>query len=221
MTTFRLRYVCTANLCRSPLAERITELRMPPAAGWSWLAVTSAGTHGQDGLPMHLPAAELLTGIGADPAGFTSRRLTAAMVAGDDLVLTAELAHRDAVIALCPAASRRTFLVREFARLVRHPPVTAGLHAPQAADGSAAEQAARARELVAAAARFRGRMPWQEPALDEIADPDGTEAMLIACAKDIDRVVTQIVTALLGPAPQPATVPVQTIIPIDGKGPRP
>ncbi|MEV6209733.1 hypothetical protein [Kitasatospora sp. NPDC051914] len=219
MTTFRLRYVCTANLCRSPLAERITELRMLPATtGQPWLAVTSAGTHGQDGLPMHLPAAELLTGIGADPAGFISRRLTAAMVAGDDLVLTAELAHRDAVIALCPAASRRTFLIREFARLVRHPPVTAGLHAPRAADGPAAGEAAR--ELVAAAARYRGRMPWQEPALDEIADPDGTEAMLTACAKDIDRAVTQIVTALLGPAPQPATVPVQTIIPIDGKGPQ-
>ncbi|WP_354637076.1 hypothetical protein [Kitasatospora camelliae] len=222
MTPFRLRFVCTANLCRSPLAERITELRMPSSAGRPWLTVTSAGTHGQDGLPMHPPAAELLARIGADPAGFTSRRLTAAMVAGDDLVLTAELAHRDTVIALCPAASRRTFLLREFARLVRHPPVTAGLPPPPGAGGPPAGPAARARGVVAAAARYRGRVPWQEPALDEIADPDGTPAMLTACAEAVDNAVTWIVTALAGPPPKPATtVPVQTIVPIDGRDFRP
>ena len=217
MSVFRLRYVCTANLCRSPLAERITALRMPPAAGSPWLAVTSAGIHGQDGMPMHPEAARLLSSIGGDPEGFSSRRLTAAMVAGDDLVLTADLAHRDAVIALCPAASRRTFLIGEFTRLLQYPPVLAARCAPRAvADPptSATGPAAMARELVEAAARYRGRVPWHEPTLDEIADPDGTQITITACAGEIDRRVTQIAAVLAGQTSMSVTFPTQ------GKDPR-
>ncbi|WP_042386491.1 arsenate reductase/protein-tyrosine-phosphatase family protein [Streptacidiphilus melanogenes] len=210
MDTFQLRFVCTANLCRSPLAERIAVLRVPHATT-RWLAVSSAGTHARDGMRMHPPAARHLGGVGADPAGFRSRRLTAAMVAGDDLVLTADLAQRDAVVALCPAASRRTFMIKEFARLVRHPPVLlkrpASWPPGGAAPGTAAgcERAEAAREMVAHAARYRGRVPWCEPVLDEIADPDGTDAAVASCAEQIDLAVTEIVLFLAGPTPPPAS----------------
>ncbi|WP_165845453.1 hypothetical protein [Streptacidiphilus pinicola] len=202
MSTFMLRFVCTANLCRSPLAERIAVLRTPAtAAARRWLVVTSAGTHARDGMGMHPPAARRLTSMGADPAGFSSRRLTAAMVAEDDLVLTADLTQRDAVIALCPAASRRTFVIGEFARLLQHTEV------PRGRAGAADGPAEAARNVVARAARYRGRVPWREPALDEIADPD-SEAAVSFCAEQVDRAVTQIVVALSGVTPK--LVPLST-----------
>lgn len=214
MNAFQLRFVCTANLCRSPLAEHIARLRAPQAPpATRWLLVTSAGTDARDGMAMHPPAARQLAALGADPTGFSSRRLTAAMVAGDDLVLTAGLAQRDAVVALCPAASRRTFVIGEFARLLRHPLVSSGRVAPSAADDDADRRAAAARDLVAQAARFRGRVPWREPALDEIADPDGGEAAVRSCAQVIDRAVTQIVLTLAGVTPPPVPPPTRATDP--------
>lgn len=41
------------------------------------------------------------------------------MAAAADLVLTAERAHRDEVMTLVPSAFRRTFAMKEFARLAR------------------------------------------------------------------------------------------------------
>ena len=222
MNTFQLRFVCTANLCRSPLAEHIARLRAPePSPATGWLLVTSAGTDARDGLAMHPPAARQLAAMGADPTGFGSRRLTAAMVAGDDLVLTAGLAQRDAVVALCPAASRRTFMIGEFARLLRHPLVSARRATPPSPADAPADattqttdrRAAAARDVVAQAARFRGRVPWCEPALDEIADPDGGEAAVRSCAQVIDRAVTQIVLTLAGVTPPPVPSPTRATDP--------
>lgn len=206
MDTFQLRFVCTANLCRSPLAERIALLRVPPTPhGTPWLRVESAGTQARDGLPMHPRAARQLAALGADPAGFSSRPLTAAMVAEDDLVLTADLVQRDAVVALCPAASRRTFVIGEFARLVRHPPVRLGQSTSWPADDPSSNTeegpSGPARKVVARAARYRGRVPWRDPALDEIRDPDGSEAAIASCARQIDRAVTEIVLILAGSTP--------------------
>ncbi|MEZ0092436.1 hypothetical protein [Streptacidiphilus sp. EB129] len=218
MNAFQLRFVCTANLCRSPLAERIAVLRAPPtAATQPWLVVTSAGTDARGGMPMHPLAARQLREIGADPAGFSSRRLTAAMVAEDDLVLTADLAQRDAVVALCPAASRRTFLIGEFARLAQHPQVPVDRSAAPTVGRPPTDtpdnQADAARRLVATAARYRGRVPWHEPAMDEIADPDGSEATVTACARQIDRAVTQIVLILAELTPLPVPHPMRTTDP--------
>ncbi|TDU03445.1 protein-tyrosine phosphatase [Streptomyces sp. 846.5] len=212
MNTFQLRFVCTANLCRSPLAERIAVHRMPPTTATPpWLVVTSAGTNARNGMPMHPLAACQLTEIGADPVGFSSRRLTAAMVAEDDLVLTADLAQRDAVVALCPGASRRTFLIGEFAQLADHPQVPVDRSLPPAVGGAPTEtpesRAHAARALVATAARYRGRVPWHEPTVDEIADPDGSEATMTACAEEIDRAVTRIILILAGVTPTPAPLP--------------
>lgn len=217
MNAFQLRFVCTANLCRSPLAERLAVLRMPPrAAVTEWLLVASAGTHARDGMTMHPPAARRLTALGADPAGFSSRRLTAAMVAEDDLVLTADLAQRDAVVALCPSASRRTFMIGEFDRLLQHPQVRRGRSTPDpvggSPTGSTGRHAEAARDLVARAARFRGRVPWRDPALDEIADPDSEDAVT-SCADRIDRAMTRIIPLLSGATPPPLSPPTRATDP--------
>jgi protein-tyrosine-phosphatase len=97
-----------------------------------------------------------------DPSAHVARRLTPAMVADADLVLTADSSHRSIVVQSEPLVFRRAFTMREFARLgtdlghLELPATSAAL-----------------RDRVAVVADQRG---WVEPAelgADDIGDPFG------------------------------------------------
>jgi protein-tyrosine phosphatase len=62
--------------------------------------------------------ARLLRGNGIDEGGFAARHLTESLVKDADLVLTLTRAQRSFVVELWPPAVRRTFTLREFARLL-------------------------------------------------------------------------------------------------------
>lgn len=113
---FRILIVCTANICRSPMAEHLlrTALDRRDRAARR-IEVTSAGTRGFDGAPMDPPAAEQLRRLGGDPTEFRSRPLTGRLSEQADLILTATRAHRSFVLERVPRALRRTFTLREFA----------------------------------------------------------------------------------------------------------
>jgi protein-tyrosine phosphatase len=196
---FRVLYVCTANMIRSPIAERITRMRVHACAGDGWIRVGSAGMRVRGGMPMHPIAAETLRALGAESCGFRTRRLDRSLVEDSDLLLTACLEHRDAAVALHPAASRRTFLLREFVRLVRHVPRPYQAHDASDA-GDFTGHVTQALGIVTAAARLRGRIPWQDPLTDEISDPAVTDSGLLASAAEIDEAVTEMVEALTGSA---------------------
>ncbi len=193
---FRVLYICTANMIRSPIAERITRMRVQSCAGDGWIRVGSAGVQGRGGMPMHPIAAETLKAHGAESSGFRTRRLDGSLVEDSDLLLAACLEHRDAAVALHPAASRRSFLLREFVRLVRYVPRPFQGHYARDLAG----QVSRAQGIVAAAARLRGHIPWQDPLTDEISDPAVTDSGLLASAAEIDEAVTEIVETLIGGA---------------------
>ena len=176
---FDLLTVCTGNICRSPIAERVAahELRrgLPPGQA-ARFRVHSAGTHGLEGWEVNPPAAARLAALGIDSLDFRARRLVEEMVADADLVLTATRAHRSAAISLVPRAAARTFTLREFARLVSLVDVDAL---------PADDPVERGRSLVAAAARQRG-MIWVPPEEDDIADPyGGPDAVFERCAVEI------------------------------------
>ncbi len=109
----RVLVVCTGNICRSPLAERLLQQRMRDRA-----VVASAGVRGLDACAMDPTAGAQLQRLGGDPTGFASRRLAAADVATADLVITMTRAHRSEVLALEPRGLRRTFTLRELAHLL-------------------------------------------------------------------------------------------------------
>jgi protein-tyrosine phosphatase len=166
---FRVLYVCTGNICRSPLAERLArhELgrRLGPDAGL--VEVTSAGTHGLTGHEMYGEAATVLMRAGGDPAGFLARRMDADHVTQADLVLTATRAHRAAVVRLDHRASRRTFTIREFARLA------AEVHPAALPPG---DSLARLRSAVQEAGAYRGLVGPASPEDDDVPDPYGGPA---------------------------------------------
>jgi len=185
--SFSILYVCTGNICRSPLAERLLTMRLDAALGQrsSVFGVTSAGTHGWDGSEMDPTAASQLIRLGGDPAGFTGRQLTPAFVQSADLVLTATRAHRQLVLSELPQALRRTFTMTEFAHLVE----SSG-DRPTPADSPA--------ELVAWAASRRGSATLDDY---DVADPYGASPRVHHEVADrISAYVDQTVAALAGTA---------------------
>jgi protein-tyrosine phosphatase len=197
-TRFRILYVCAGNVCRSVLAERLTRAGLATRLGdpAGRFHTGSAGSDATPGQPIHPYVRDILLARGADAGGFASRRLTAGLVGEADLVLAATVALRDRAIALAPVALRRTFTIRELARLV----------GPATAAGAGAEPGdpvARARWAVAAAQAMRGRMPYQDPEADDLADPVPTPAAFGRCASDLAMALDPVLDALC-----PARIPV-------------
>jgi protein-tyrosine phosphatase len=165
--TFRVLHVCTGNICRSPMAERLmlAELaaRFGPQAGE--VEVHGAGTYGgHEGHPMNPPAAAVLGELGVDASGFTATWLREPAVAQADLVLTATADHRSQVLALDPRALRRTFTLRELARLAAY------VEPEELPPGGPATRLAA---LVTTAGGLRGVHPAHPRTVDDIGDPYG------------------------------------------------
>ncbi|MGY1749248.1 arsenate reductase/protein-tyrosine-phosphatase family protein [Modestobacter sp. SYSU DS0511] len=162
---FSVLLVCTGNICRSALAERLARAYLDEVLGDDAAAirVASAGTQAVVGSGVHPDSALVLTGFGGDPAGFAARQLREEMAAGADLVLTATRAHRRAALQLAPRALARTFTLREAADLV-------GL-LNRDIQPAGDTHAGRCRALVAALAAARSRRASGEQ--DDIADPIG------------------------------------------------
>ncbi|MDX6254988.1 MAG: low molecular weight protein-tyrosine phosphatase [Frankiales bacterium] len=178
--TFELLFVCTGNICRSPMAERLAAAALATrlGAGASRVLVHSAGTWGHEGSPMEPFALDTLARLGLDgasSAAFRARELTTEMVQSADLVLVASREHRAAVVTMVPRAAARTFTLREFGRL------SSGVDPA----GLPADPVERGQALVAAAAGRRGLAP-AGPEGDDLADPYGAPARAFEhCAADI------------------------------------
>ena len=110
---FSILAVCTGNVCRSPAVERLLASKLG-----STVRVRSAGTHALVGHPISEPMAALLLDNGVESDSFEARRLSEQMLKEADLVLAMTRAQRGLVVELWPAAVRRTFTLREFARLL-------------------------------------------------------------------------------------------------------
>jgi len=180
---FRLLFVCTGNICRSPVAERLARLWLDEHLGprADAFEVGSAGTQGLGDLPMEERAATPLQARGGTPHGFLSRALTQDLVARSDLVVGMTRAHRAAAARLEPRAIRRAFTLREVARLAA---------AVGPAGAPPADPVARARDRVLALMALRGTLPSVAPEDDDVEDPFG-------CPPEVhERVAARIQGAL-------------------------
>ena len=156
---FAVLTVCTGNICRSPAAERLLSARLGDDPG---VVVSSAGVGAVVGAPIPPPMAALLAGAGASSEGFAARQLTAVMLRDSDLVLVLTRAHRARVVDLHPGAVRRTFTLRELARLA------AAVGPDALPDGTPAERLAA---LLPLAAAQRGVAGVVAPDADDVIDP--------------------------------------------------
>lgn len=122
MSTFRVLLVCTANLCRSPIAEYVLSSlsstdAVIDASEWQ---IESAGTRVSQDSEMHPLARQALADRGISGMDeFRSKQVSEAMVRQADLILTASLEHRSAIVRLVPSAVRRTFTMKQAARMAK------------------------------------------------------------------------------------------------------
>jgi protein-tyrosine phosphatase len=190
---FGIVFVCHANLCRSPLAERLTQRGLAETFGAaaSGVVVSSAGTHAYAGSPMHRGSAQVLAECGIDAGGFTSRTLSASVLADADLILTAEREQRAACVTLAPGTVRRAFTLRQFARLAAAVPPSPALPSTVPA---------RLHDLLERVNANRHLVPVGAAGLDDLADPVGRPVEAFwDCAREIWRSVGTIVEVIAAP----------------------
>lgn len=113
----RILTVCTGNICRSPVAERLLQAGLDQVLPGGFV-VTSAGTRAMVGDPIQPPSAEIVRTFGGNPENFAARQLTSRILRGVDLVLTMTSGHRGEVLQLDASLLKRTFTIREFARML-------------------------------------------------------------------------------------------------------
>ncbi len=186
---FTVLVVCTGNICRSALAERLGRAYLDDRLGGDahLVRLTSAGVGAVVGSPMHPDSALVLEGYGGDPAGFVAQQLIEDMAIDADLTLTMTRAHRRRVLELAPRALSRTFTLREAADLVE---LLADVDVP--GDGLAERARALVREMNGARPR-RQAGPG-----DDVRDPIGLpvevhEEVGAAIADSLIRLLARIV----------------------------
>ncbi|TVQ32586.1 MAG: hypothetical protein EA370_12285 [Wenzhouxiangella sp.] len=108
----RVLCVCSANVCRSPVAEHILRDRLQ-RAGVKGVVVESAGSLGMAPLSPPRECLALLAERGLDLSGHQPRAVDAAMMARAELVLCLAREHVDRLRSKFPEAASKIHLLGE------------------------------------------------------------------------------------------------------------
>ena len=169
VVTANILVLCSANQCRSPMAEALLARWLAPPV--ALVAVRSAGLLDegliQEGEPPRPEAVAALTGYGLDISGHRSHRVTLADLSEADLVLGMSRAHVRHAVVLAPETWPRAFTVKE---LLRRGEETG----PRGPDEPLADWVARVHQ-----GRERAALLGDSPA-DDVADPMGGLAQAYA-----------------------------------------
>lgn len=107
-------FVCTANICRSPMAAALFSAQIKKVrSDWQDWQVESAGTWAPSDKPASKNSQKAMAKRGLDIRGHRSRSITAEIVADADLILTMEAGHKEALCLEFPFAASRIFLLNE------------------------------------------------------------------------------------------------------------
>src|SRR5436189_6115623 len=104
-------FICTGNVCRSPMAEGILRQALEGRGDYH---VISAGLGAMEGQPPSPYAIQAVRELGIDISGQRSRMLTAELVQEADYIFGMTHSHIDTVMLLYPQAAEKTFLLRDF-----------------------------------------------------------------------------------------------------------
>lgn len=156
----RILTVCTGNICRSPVAERLLQAGLDQVLPGGF-EVRSAGTRAMVGSPIQPLSADIVNMYGGTDKGFAARQLTPKILRETDIVLTMTSKHRGEVLQLDASLLKRTFTIREFARM---------LEALEERDAATADSAAAATAAATAAAETPGEPAGQTTSHNKAPD---------------------------------------------------
>jgi low molecular weight protein-tyrosine phosphatase len=182
-------FVCTANVCRSPMAQLRFERAIHDRGIASAFTVGSAGVQARRGMPMLTGCAELVDADRAAGAAFRSRPLSSALVRDSAAVVAMTRVGLSTVLSREPRAIARSVTLAELARCARTSRLDAGEPARQLA------------ALVRLAIRVRGATAPLDPADDDIDDPVASPDLLLRrTAANIVSYVDTVVASLCATA---------------------
>lgn len=169
----RILTVCTGNICRSPVAERLLQAGLDQVHPGGF-EVRSAGTRAMVGSSIQPLSADIIRTYGGTPDNFAARQLTSKILRESDLVLTMASHHRGEVLQLDASLLKRTFTIREFARMVT------ALEERGDASPSGSDYTQQWRELPARASSVRHLVLAPDASDNDVADPykQGADAYL-------------------------------------------
>jgi len=106
-------FVCTGNICRSPMAEYMLRRRLGKDSGWR---VSSAGIIAGAGMTASEVAVAAMQEVGIDLRPHRSRPLDQELVDGSELVMVMTASHRDQLRSLFPKDLDKVYLLASFAK---------------------------------------------------------------------------------------------------------
>ena len=104
-------FVCTGNVCRSPMAEALLRAALGDDANYR---IMSAGLGALDGQPVTEESEIAMAELGVDIAAHYSQLLRSPLVEAADFIFTMTRQQQDTIQTLYPMAAEKTFLLREF-----------------------------------------------------------------------------------------------------------
>ncbi len=177
---YEILVVCTANVCRSPMAEYFLQAAADDAEVEVVVASSGFLAGGEPASPM---VVDVMKERGADISTHLSRSTTAGMVAAVDLVVTMERRHARDLVLLAPGASWKIHTLGA---------VVEGL------EGAESDEAADVR-LRQIASERPGNAHLGSGG-DEVDDPFGRSRRVNrATAERLEDLSSRLVAALFGP----------------------
>ncbi|MGC8781930.1 MAG: low molecular weight protein arginine phosphatase [Anaerolineae bacterium] len=112
-STKLILFVCTANICRSPMAAALMRRRIAELGLADQVEVQSAGVWARDGDQASEGAARALSERGLSLADHRSQAMTPELLEKASIVLVMEEEHRRSLFYLEPKHLRKVFLLSE------------------------------------------------------------------------------------------------------------
>lgn len=110
-------FVCTGNICRSPMAVALMQAQARARGDDEKYRIESAGTWGVDGQPASTNAQLVMQKRGLSLDQHIARTVSPELVEQADLILVMTRSHRDALAAEFPGARRKLHIMSELGGL--------------------------------------------------------------------------------------------------------
>ena len=182
----RVLFVCTGNICRSPIAHGLLVDRAA-RLGDGAIEVRSSGTWGRTGSPATPEAVAAAGQLGIDIERHRSSRFTDELARWADLVVTMTTEQAEEVRELSPDAASKTFTLKELVAILRTlPPADTRLTRETLLDRVSEADRVRSSDHV--------------PPIDlDVADPLGlSETVYRAVASELEGLVDELVRGIVG-----------------------